>query len=449
MSEEADAGLAQWDRDITISAARCLLQSWSRGSSHRSRPTLAKRPVRRWVDHCALSSSSGDTGSSGSGDSCISSDDDSEEDQASPSDDDEASPMIAPPRQRELQPRVSAINTLSGACSVEDGNLIRRVDQAPRATVGLSAASRLPVIHEDTVATGRSTRDGRTNPSDDSQIALRVLSWCLQLHGCLCEAPLAVIEGLTRAPCYLIAAVWVAVVAQVEAAGDAREDERLRLMGRARALAREAVLLFLASLTLAVPCSTCFTVYADATSVAGAWDARPVPTLLGGVDPLRFFVFANGQVAEFARNGRSDRTLSVPIALRPEGHDASPAIGSFRASSSPSLASPHSPDGVLDSRSRVRPPSQPGSCKHAGRDVHGPCCSTAASRRAGCCDSSCHRHPVVAQSMDTDRLGVGMLHPPHHVELQWRQALTGAWQTVARATTRAVATSRSASGASI
>lgn len=41
-----------------------------------------------------------------------------------------------------------------------------------------------------------------------------------------------------------------------------------------------------------------------------------------------------------------------------------------------------------------------------------------------------HLRGVVAQSMDNDRLGFGIIHPPLGVELQQRRALTSTWRSV-------------------
>lgn len=206
------------------------------------------------------------------------------------------------------------------------------------------------------------------------------------LHGCLCEAPLAVVEGLVRGPLYLIAAAWVAIVSFIGAARHA--EQRAELSKHAAALAREGTLLLVASLTLAVPFSTTFTVYGEVADRADDWDVRTVPTLIGAVDPLRFFVFAFGQAGELASNGRPEplrwleNNPQLPRwAITPSSSSSNLAAGAWRNGR---------PDDGIDGSSRFSPPTS-----FVG--------------------------VIAAQSMDADRLGVGILHPPQEIRLRFRR----------------------------
>ncbi|CAN0539318.1 unnamed protein product, partial [Ectocarpus sp. 8 AP-2014] len=173
----------------------------------------------------------------------------------------------------------------------------------------LQPARRLPLYPHHNDATQATPNSSSSPPvlNDTS----RAFAWSVLLHGCLCEAPLAVLEGLARGPLYLVAAAWVALVASVGASGHAHHH-RAGLRKHAAALAREGLLLLAASLTLAVPFATSFTVYGEVVvdraldEEEASWDVRPVPTVLGAVDPLRFCVFAFGQAGELAANGRPE-----------------------------------------------------------------------------------------------------------------------------------------------
>lgn len=248
-------------------------------------------------------------------------------------------------------------------------------------------ARRLPlsVYTDATVITSAQQQQNEqdTNYQNTWSIATpsRLFAWFVLLHGCLCEAPLAVAEGLVRGPLYLVAAAWTAIVSLV-AGSDKHAEQRAELSKHAAALAREGILLLVASLTLAVPFSTSFTVYGEVIDRADDWDVRTVPTLLGAVDPLRFFVFAFGQAGELASNGRSEplRELSQRV-LTPSSSPLSLAVGSGLDGR---------PDDCVDDLPHFSPP-----VSYVGA--------------------------IAAQSMDADRLGVGILHPPQEVGLRLRQ----------------------------
>lgn len=257
----------------------------------------------------------------------------------------------------------------------------------------------------------------------------RMFAWSVLLHGCLCEAPLAVTEGLLRAPLYLLAAAWVEIVGLV---GASRRQHQADLSNQAAALAREGLLLLSASLTLAVPFSAAFTVYRDVEADLSDWDVRPVPTVLGAVDPLRFFVFALGQAGELGANGNPE-----PL----EGYTPAYPCSTPSSSSSASTFFTGGDDGVELGLSAGRR-CDAGSLEMAavarfheggsnGNSSLLPPFATRYSRQVG---------GIAAQSMDTDRLGVGILHPPKVIRLRLRRGGESARRT-AVSTYRKIATS--------
>lgn len=236
----------------------------------------------------------------------------------------------------------------------------------------------------------------------------RAFAWSVLLHGCLCEAPLAVVEGLARGPLYLVAAAWVALVAAVGTSG--RGHHRAELRKHAAALAREGLLLLAASLTLAVPFATSFTVYGEVVvdrafdnEEEATWDVRPVPTVLGAVDPLRFCVFAFGQAGELAANGRPE-PLQQPFSELTGGGYGPRTTG-------------------------------PGGCAEGFRPVNYDGGGGGGSNKP---HSILYVGAIAAQSMDADRMGVGILHPPEELGLKLRQAVAHGKRAVVSAYRRLV-----------
>eukprot|EP00752_Nemacystus_decipiens_P007403 g6621.t1 len=205
-------------------------------------------------------------------------------------------------------------------------------------------------------------------------------AWFVLVHGCLCEAPLAVIEGLVRGPLYLAAAAWTSIVSLI--GSPSHVEQRAELSQHAAALAREGVLFLVAAITLAVPFSTSFTVYGEAMERSDDWDVRTVPTFLGAVDPLRFFVFAFGQAGELAANGR-------PEPLRHLRDNSQLSQWTVATSSTAADGGRREmPDACFDGSAHFSPPAS-----YVG--------------------------VIAAQSMDTDQLGVGILHPPQEIRLRF------------------------------
>lgn len=258
--------------------------------------------------------------------------------------------------------------------------------------VAARRARRLPLsVYTDATAVSTSSQEQQDEQHTNYHTTLgiatnsRLFAWFVLLHGCLCEAPLAVLEGLVRGPLYLVAAAWIAIVSLIGASSHA--EQRAELSQHAAALAREGILLLVATLTLAVPFSTSFTVYGEVIYRTDDWDVRTVPTLLGAVDPLRFFVFAFGQAGELASNGRPEPLRQLDSsqlsrwAIAPSSPPSSLAAGGGRR---------ERPDACIDGSPRFLPP-----VSYVG--------------------------VIAAQSMDADRLGVGILHPPQEIGLRFRR----------------------------
>lgn len=397
-------------------------------------PSWGRRPMRRWVDQCATSSSSDGGGSSSSRSSNTNrvsreSSGFSEEefdsfgrysttntttiDQVDAECSASAQTMLLLHSSRKNKGRERSLMS-SSSPSTSGCRQHQQQQEVPLRVTPTRRLSLTTPFYDAEAAPGAGSGE-RNNSRLSIGSYHRTFAWCLQLHGCLCEAPLAVVEGIVRAPFYFLWALWVAVVARVGASGPGQSENRARLLAQARALAREGALLVVASLTLLVPCSTCYTVYAE-VSLDHAWDVRPVPTVLGwAVDPLRFFVFANGQAGELAANGGLESSRTTPTRV---GGNAIDNSGISVREDKPNLdfemknttiSTISSGWATLGARGRVGGAGRQG----AGGDVTG------------------YHSPVVAQSMDTDRLGVGILHPPHEVELQWRRAWVGARRAAA------------------
>lgn len=375
-----------------------------------------KRSTRRWVDQCALMTSSSD----GSVSSCASSfdlEDGKKEDVLVPN----YSAMVEEDATTTAQLQVGSTSTSLASATLkhcrhhDNAELKRPRGKQPRCEPSTSRARRItlsayggdPATAVAALETEQSNRNGDKSSPDGHGAFV----WCIQLHGCLCEAPLAVLEGVIRAPCYFLAAAWVFIVGRVGASSPAQRENRDRLLGQAQALAREGALLLAACLTLSLPCATYFTIYGDARG-EHVWDARPVPTILGSVDPLRFFVFAHGQAGELAANGRPEPLLSLPDHLY--FPVTSPAAGNIRDSGANSTN-----DGV----------SLSGECQVPNRHNDNTLPWFTQSPSTKCYYFS----PIAAQSMDTDVLGVGILHPPRDMEMRWKRAWASTCRDVVEA----------------
>lgn len=253
-------------------------------------------------------------------------------------------------------------------------------------------ARRLPLSVYTDAAVVASSQEHQDEPHTTYHATLgiatnsRLFAWFVLLHGCLCEAPLAVVEGLVRGPLYLVAAAWIAIVSLIGASSHA--EQRAELSKHAAALAREGVLLLAATLTLAVPFSTSCTVYGEVFDRTDDWDVHTVPTLLGAVDPRRFFVFAFGQAGELGSNGRPEPLRQLDDNSRLSRWVVAPSSSPLRFA--PGGGHHGGPDAGIDGSPRFSPP-----VSYVG--------------------------VIAAQSMDADRLGVGILHPPQEIGLRFRR----------------------------
>jgi len=145
----------------------------------------------------------------------------------------------------------------------------------------------------------------------DTQGALNSHMRCLLVNACLCEAPLAAIEGLCRTAAFsLLVAISLLFAAFTMDALWVR---------RAKACAREALLTLAATFSLLVPFIVCF-VYRRFDGDED-WDLAPLPTVLGWVDAQRFTTFALGG-GSYAQQRPRERDF-----LPSDGDDAVPHGG--------------------------------------------------------------------------------------------------------------------------
>ena len=97
---------------------------------------------------------------------------------------------------------------------------------------------------------------------------------------------MAVIEGLVRAPFYLLTGLLLLLHALLTC----RQHTALR----ASLYLREGLLFLAATLSLLLP-GAALLIYRQFHAEAEEWDLSALPTLLGRVDPRRFYVFSYGQ----------------------------------------------------------------------------------------------------------------------------------------------------------
>lgn len=124
-----------------------------------------------------------------------------------------------------------------------------------------------------------------------------------------CEQPAACLEALCRSPGYLLGAVLLYVLSALVcvsrgfdcAAGG-------RVSAKAYGYLREGCLFLASFLSLLVP-GLAFLVYRDMPlEDDGDWHIRPLPTIIGSVDPRRFWAFSLGRCA-LADDGFYDPAL--------------------------------------------------------------------------------------------------------------------------------------------
>ena len=130
----------------------------------------------------------------------------------------------------------------------------------------------------------------------------------LVLEGCCCETPAALVEAAVRVPFYLGGAACLFLLSgAVCLARGCAFKKGFALLHRSFLYLREALLLAAAALTIALPCCV-FSIYKEMPADDGDWDVAPIPTLLGSVDPRRFYTFHLGR-ASLANNRDYDERL--------------------------------------------------------------------------------------------------------------------------------------------
>ena len=145
----------------------------------------------------------------------------------------------------------------------------------------------------------------RTNPSQPSQAwhetvvsddngnpaIIRSFPCLLCFHSFCCEGPVAVFEGLVKAPLYIAFSLLLFLLAPLT-----YPFWKGKLWNEGKAHLREGLLFLAAALTLSIPCSLTLTVYSKFTP-ENDWNLSPIPTLLGPVDPRRFSTLEGGDGA--------------------------------------------------------------------------------------------------------------------------------------------------------
>ena len=136
----------------------------------------------------------------------------------------------------------------------------------------------------------------------DTQSALTAHMRCVFLTACLCESPLAVVEGAVRSASFFAGCIVFSFAAVVS------PSSRAVWLVRAKECGREMLLTIAAVLTLLLPCTACL-VYRNHDDEE-EWDLAPLPTILGWVDSQRFAVFTlgGGALARVRSGPRGDAT---------------------------------------------------------------------------------------------------------------------------------------------
>lgn len=160
---------------------------------------------------------------------------------------------------------------------------------APSAAVAPEEGSLLSDAEADAAAVGVRL-PSRAESAATVEQTFRDYTILFMFHGCCCEAPAAMIEGVVRG------VLWLCIAACYAAASGATCARAA--WARAAFSAREALLFLAAALSLAVP-GMGLAPYAG-FSAENAWELRPIPTVAGAVDPRRFVVFRLGQGADAA-----------------------------------------------------------------------------------------------------------------------------------------------------
>lgn len=147
----------------------------------------------------------------------------------------------------------------------------------------------------------------------DTEAAMASQKRCLFINACLCESPLAVIEGIVRSTGFMAFSIIFLIVALAT-----RSWEWVEVAWKCF---REAVLTLAAVVSLLIPCMACF-VYRRYDGDED-WDLAPLPTILGWVDTQRFLIFSlgGGSTAQRRPRGSDESIFSQRTALF-DFHDA-------------------------------------------------------------------------------------------------------------------------------
>jgi hypothetical protein len=131
--------------------------------------------------------------------------------------------------------------------------------------------------------------------TEDGDLLLRSFPCMVIFHSTFCESPACVIEGLIKCPILLLSSILCLAI------GVLLMPFKSGSMRLGIALFRESCLFLAASLSLAIPGVLAFTVYRQFDSL-NDWDLRPIPTIIGYVDPRRFGAIESGD-GMLAQNG--------------------------------------------------------------------------------------------------------------------------------------------------
>ncbi|GMH51048.1 hypothetical protein TrST_g8577 [Triparma strigata] len=155
--------------------------------------------------------------------------------------------------------------------------------------------------------TSKSKRKQREDPNDNNTVGstmrdltsdalIATFPCAVCMHAFCCEAPAAVMEGWLKTLFYLTVSLLLYLVGALLSAF--KSGPKIRQT--AFLYFRESVLFLFSALTLMVPCSASCTVYAGFRSTED-WRIKPIPTLIGYVDPRRYYIFESGD-CEMAAN---------------------------------------------------------------------------------------------------------------------------------------------------
>ena len=171
--------------------------------------------------------------------------------------------------------------------------------------------------YKDRYGPGPASSEPRPRVSDT--IILKAFPAMIICHAFCCEAPFAVLEGILKTLLYLTLGVILAVFSGVTF-GTAFSSTTFKA---SKACFREGIIFLFSAITLIIPCSAALTVYCEAARQGDDFEVGPIPTLIGNVDPRRYYVFESGD-ASLSENPYNAGTRSMDswrgVILHPPGH---------------------------------------------------------------------------------------------------------------------------------